>query len=71
MRIKCAQNSPDRLNKTSYKHSGKENSYLQKYKEMEEYQEEASKLGDISYAITFKELKNRKLRLMKSFEILN
>lgn len=38
---------------------------------MEEYQEEASKLGDISYAITFKELKNRKLRLMKSFEILN
>jgi hypothetical protein len=38
---------------------------------MEEYQETAERLGDISYAITFKELKNRKLRLMRTFEILN
>jgi hypothetical protein len=42
-----------------------------RYKELEDYQMEAEKLGDISYAITFKELKNRKLRLMKTFEILN
>jgi hypothetical protein len=34
---------------------------------MEDFQGEAGKLGDISYAITFKELKNRKIRLMKSF----
>lgn len=28
-------------------------------------------MGDVSYAITYKELKNRKLRIMKTFEILN
>lgn len=38
---------------------------------MEDINCEAGKLGDISYAITFKELKNRKIRLMKSFEIMN
>jgi hypothetical protein len=30
-----------------------------------------SKLGDVSYAITYRELKNRKIRLMKTFEIVN
>lgn len=38
---------------------------------MEDFHADAEKLGDISYSITFKELKNRKVRLMKTFEIMN
>lgn len=73
MKIKHSNHSPERQDRTitPLKRLHNDTTILHRYKEMEDINCEAGKLGDISYAITFKELKNRKIRLMKSFEIMN
>jgi hypothetical protein len=69
MKIKYSNHSPERQERTTVplKAAPNDHSILNRYREMENFHSEADKLGDVSYAITFKELKNRKLRLMKSF----
>ena len=71
MKIKNANRSSAEKSDTPATRTPNHNqSTLSRYKELEDHHS-PDKLGDISYGITFKELKNRKLRLMRSFEILN